>query len=172
MPVAIALLGEQVLREVAKPLEPSSAIASDLADELLREVDVLGGMGLAAPQIFQPWRAVVIASKPNGRYPKAPFMEPFVMFNPDITAIGDAQEKAWEGCLSVPAMRGFVPRFKRIHVRYQTPDFEQRELELDGFLARVVQHECDHLDGLLFVDRLESTRDLVAETVWRRMFPE
>ena len=90
------------------------------------------------------------------------------MINPEIIRVSDEMEKGWEGCLSIPGLRGLVPRHKRIAVRYQTRSGEVREEEYEDFLARVFQHEFDHVQGTVFIDRVESTRELVTEKEYLR----
>jgi peptide deformylase len=110
--------------------------------------------------------------KPNGRYPYAPTLEPTAMINPEMTWGSSEMDKDWEGCLTVPGIRGLVPRHRAIRIRYQTRDGVVLETEYDGFLARVFQHEVDHLDGLVFLDRVESTQDLVTEHEWQKIIAQ
>ena len=114
----------------------------------------LNGAGLAAPQIGVPLRVVIFGVKKNPRYPDAEEVPDTVLINPVIAPIGDEIEEAWEGCLSVPGMRGVVPRFVRL--RYQGFDESGNAIDrsVEGFHARVVQHECDHLDGILYPMRI------------------
>jgi peptide deformylase len=112
------------------------------------------GAGLAAPQIGESLRVVVFGFERNERYPDAPAVPPTVLINPTLTPLGDETEEGWEGCLSVPGMRGMVPRFSRL--RYQGFDAQGAVIDrtVDGFHARVVQHEVDHLDGILYPMRI------------------
>ncbi|HMN92385.1 MAG TPA: peptide deformylase [Hydrogenophaga sp.] len=113
------------------------------------------GAGLAAPQIGVDLQVVIFGTgAPNPRYPEAPVVPRTVLLNPVITPLGDEEEEGWEGCLSVPGMRGVVPRWRRI--RYQGFDVQGRPIdrEAEGFHARVVQHECDHLQGVLYPMRV------------------
>ncbi|MGQ3115716.1 MAG: peptide deformylase [Hydrogenophaga sp.] len=117
------------------------------------------GAGLAAPQIGVDLQVVLFGSGlPNPRYPDAPPVPRTVLINPVITPLGDEEEEDWEGCLSVPGMRGVVPRWRRI--RYQGFDVQGRSIdrEAEGFHARVVQHECDHLWGTLYPMRVRDFR--------------
>jgi len=165
----IAQLGQPVLRRVAErvtdPLDPA---VQTLIDDLLVTVAEANGVGIAAPQVFAPLSLFIVASRPNPRYPNAPQMEPVAILNPEILWLSDATEKGWEGCLSIPGLRGLVPRHRRIGVRYLTRTGEPREEEYGDFLARVFQHEYDHVQGLVFVDRMESTRELVTEQEYMR----
>jgi len=126
------------------------ALVEDMRDTMAH----LNGAGLAAPQIAVPLRVVIFGVVRNPRYPDAEEVPDTVLINPVIVPIGDEVEEAWEGCLSVPGMRGVVPRFKRL--RYQGFDEAGRPIDrsVEGFHARVVQHECDHLDGILYPMRI------------------
>ena len=126
------------------------------------------GAGLAAPQIGESLRLVIFGFERNERYPEAPAVPPTVLVNPVLTAIGAEQEDGWEGCLSVPGMRGVVPRFARL--RYQGFDARGQAIDrtVDGFHARVVQHEVDHLDGILYPMRM---RDLTTFGFQDVLFP-
>jgi peptide deformylase len=109
-------------------------------------------------------RIIIIASRPTTRYPSAPLMEPTVMINPAFKALSDAREKGWEGCLSIPGIRALVPRYKEILINYTTQQGTLVEARLEGFVARVFQHEFDHLDGKVYLDRVEDNRDIFAES--------
>lgn len=112
------------------------------------------GVGIAAPQVYISKRIIIVASRPNPRYPDAPEMEAIAMINPEIIQKSNQTILGEEGCLSVPNERGQVERAAQIIVRYYTLDGEVREEEFSGFPARIVQHEIDHLDGILFVERI------------------
>ena len=116
------------------------------------------GAGLAAPQIGVSRRVVIFGYQHNPRYPDAPPVPETVLINPEITPLGDAREDGWEGCLSVPGMRGRVPRFSEIRYRGYDQYGELIDRQVTGFHARVVQHECDHLDGILYPQRIEDMR--------------
>ena len=119
------------------------------------------GAGLAAPQIGEDWQVVIFGSgQPNPRYPDAPVVPPTVLVNPVIEPLGDEMEDGWEGCLSVPGLRGLVPRYRRIRYRGWGEHGETIQREVDGFHARVVQHECDHLIGRLYPTRMTDLRQL------------
>ena len=126
------------------------------------------GAGLAAPQIGVSVRAVIFGSEHNERYPDAPAVPPTVLINPVLTPLGAEQEEDWEGCLSVPGMRGLVPRYQRL--RYQGQDEHGATIDrtVDGFHARVVQHEVDHLDGILYPMRVRDLRQFGFQDV---LFP-
>lgn len=148
-------MGDPRLLERARPVEAFRTrelqeLIADMRDTMAH----LSGAGLAAPQIGVPLRVVIFGVKKNSRYPDAEEVPDTVLFNPVIAPIGDEIEEGWEGCLSVPGMRGVVPRFKR--VRYQGLDESGNPIDrsVEGFHARVVQHECDHLDGILYPMRM------------------
>jgi peptide deformylase len=162
-------LGQPVLRRVgdriADPLDPA---VQALIDDMLVTVADANGVGIAAPQVFEPLSLFIVSSHPNPRYPQAPEMEPTAMINPEILWVSDEKEPGWEGCLSIPGLRGLVPRHRRIGVRYLARTGEQREEEYADFLARVFQHEFDHVQGMVFIDRVESSLDLVTEKEYFR----
>ena len=130
------------------------ALLTDMRDTM----QALNGAGLAAPQIGVSLRVVIFGVEHNDRYPEAESVPETVLINPVITAMGSATEDDWEGCLSVPGMRGLVPRFA--HIRYQGQDEYGSLIDrtVSGFHARVVQHECDHLDGILYPMRIKDLR--------------
>lgn len=107
---------------------------------------------------------IVIASRPSVRYPYAPEMEPTLMINPSFESLDDVREKDWEGCLSIPGIRAKVPRYSHIKVTYINASGGAVTQVLEGFVARVFQHEYDHLDGLVYLDRVESNKDIISET--------
>ena len=166
----IAQLGQPVLRGLARPVaDPREPALQALIDDMLATVADADGVGIAAPQVYEPLTLFIVASRPNPRYPHAPAMAPTAMINPELVWGSDEKEKGWEGCLSIPGLRGLVPRHRRIGIRYLTRAGELREEECDGFIARIFQHEFDHIRGLVFVDRVEETRELVSEKEYRRI---
>jgi len=167
----IVQLGHQALRKVAACVENvQSAEVQKIIDTMLTTVKAAGGVGIAAPQMAIDKRIFIVCSKKNERYPDAPNMSATVMINPEITHYGTKTEKDWEGCLSVPAIRGLVPRHHEIKIIYQDRENNKHTATYTGFLARIFQHELDHLNGLTFVDRVESTKDLYSEIEWYRQF--
>ncbi|MEG0347716.1 MAG: peptide deformylase, partial [Acinetobacter sp.] len=114
------------------------------------------GVGIAAPQVYISKRVIIVASRPNLRYPDAPEMDAVVMVNPEILEFSQATTLGEEGCLSVPNERGQVQRAQSIKVLYHTLTGEVMESTFEGFPARIVQHEIDHLNGILFVDHLSA----------------
>jgi peptide deformylase len=166
----IAQLGQPVLRGETESIEDlTDAAVQALIDDMLVTVAEVNGVGIAAPQVFEPLRLFIVASRPSGRYPHAPAMEPTAMINPELLWSSEETEKGWEGCLSVPGIRGPVPRSTRIGVRYLTRDGALREEEMIGFLARIFQHEYDHITGLVFLDRVESNLELITEREYQRL---
>jgi peptide deformylase len=168
----IIRMGHPLLREPARPLEPSE-IGSRWLEHLLADmVDTLhdyGGIGLAAPQIAESVRVAVIEIPGGGsRYGEIPAMPLTVFVNPVIEIVDPAARGFWEGCLSVPGLRGFVERPQHVNVSYLDLHGTRRDLELMGFLATVFQHEFDHLDGKLYVDRITDTRLLAFEEEFER----
>ncbi|MFT5295769.1 MAG: peptide deformylase [Colwellia sp.] len=167
----IAQLGNAVLRQ--KALEVEDILSDEcqkLISKMMLTVSEAGGVGIAAPQIHHSVRIFIMCSKPNTRYPDAPLMPPTAIINPEILHVSKEKEKGWEGCLSVPSMRGLVPRHSHITVRYFDQQGNEQQKELTGFIARIFQHEIDHLDGLTFIDQLESTTDLISEVEWYKQF--
>ncbi len=166
----IIQLGNPKLRQIAQSIvDIQDESVQQLIDTLMLKVVDANGVGIAAPQIAQSWRLFIVASRPNLRYPDAPNMEPTAMINPKIVTHSQETVKAWEGCLSVPGIRGLVPRYQHIEVEYTDRKGKKQCCELSGFVARIFQHELDHLDGIVFVDRLETTNDLVTEQEYWRL---
>ena len=165
----ILKMGDPRLLRVARPVErfgtPELRLLVDDMFETMRSVN---GAGLAAPQIGVDLALVIFGFRHNDRYPDAPPVPETVLLNPTIEPIGTAEEEGWEGCLSVPGMRGVVPRFARIVYRGFDLDGTAVEREADGFHARVVQHECDHLIGRLYPTRM---RDLAQFGFTSVLFP-
>jgi peptide deformylase len=153
-------LGDPRLRQLSQPVTSFGtadllALITDLRDTMAAR----DGAGLAAPQIAVPLRVVIFGITHNPRYPEAPPIPETVLINPEITPIGETRDSGWEGCLSVPGLRGQVSRWRAIHYRGFDGEGQPIERSVDGFHARVVQHECDHLDGVIFPDRLDNTRN-------------
>lgn len=150
-------MGEPLLAAVAAPVQRFDAEFARLVSDMNDTMRALNGAGLAAPQIGVSLRVVVFEVTANPRYPHVSPVPYTVLVNPELTPLGTAQEEGWEGCLSVPGLRGLVPRFRRL--RYRGLDQEGRPIDrtVEGFHARVVQHEVDHLDGILYPQRI---RDL------------
>jgi peptide deformylase len=167
----IAQLGHPVLRA---PVEPVAVPVADeirsLAADMLLTLRDANGVGIAAPQVYESKAIFIVASRPNPRYPTAPLMDPEVVINPEILERSTEIIKDWEGCLSIPGIRGEVPRHREIKVRYQSIEGQLIERQFSDFVARIFQHEDDHLHGIVFLDRLESTRDVITEKEYQKRF--
>ena len=162
-------MGHPLLLQVATPVQQFDspelhALIADLEDTMLD----MNGAGIAAPQIGVSLCVVIFGQKPaaldgtspsNPRYPDADAVPYTVLINPTLTPIGDALEDGWEGCLSVPGMRGIVPRYTHLHYTGFDQYGQPIDRQVSGFHARVVQHECDHLDGVLYPMRIPNLKD-------------
>jgi len=161
----IAQLGAEVLRLKAKPVRAIQTLEiQQVIADLFATLASTNGVGLAAPQIYESYQMLIVASRPSERYPYAPLMQSTLMINPSFDACGELMEKDWEGCLSIPGIRAQVPRYTQIKVSYTGIDGAVIEQILDGFVARVFQHEYDHLEGLVYLDRVETNRDIISES--------
>ena len=149
-------MGDPFLRRVASPVtEFATPALKELVQDMLDTMRANDGAGLAAVQIGVPLRVVVFEVTHNPRYPEALPVPLTVLVNPEIEMLGDEREIGWEGCLSVPGLRGLVPRYKRLRYRGFDELGEPIDRIVADFHARVVQHECDHLDGILYPQRIE-----------------
>jgi peptide deformylase len=153
-------MGDERLLQISQPVQHFDtpelhALIADMQDTM----QALNGAGLAAPQIGALLRVVIFGMGANPRYPEAESVPYTVLVNPVITPLDTEMEEGWEGCLSVPGMRGLVPRYLRLH--YRGFDAQGRVIDrtAEGFHARVVQHECDHLDGMLYPMRIRDLRN-------------
>ncbi len=168
----IIRMGHPLLRQPARPLTDDE-IGSDetmrLIDDMIDTLHDYGGIGLAAPQIAVPLRLAIIEIEGDGsRYGDIPAIPLTTFINPEITVLESETRGFWEGCLSVPGLRGYVERPQAVRVDYQDTDGVRQRLELSGFLATVFQHEFDHLDGRLYIDRLSDPRLLAFEEEFAR----
>ena len=163
----IIRMGHPRLRRVADPV-PSSAIGTEALEHVVADmIDTLhdyGGIGLAAPQIDEPLRLAIIEI-PGGatRYGEIEPLPLTVFINPVVAVVESSKAGYWEGCLSVPGLRGFVERPQHVDVSYTDMQGNPQTLTLKGFWATVLQHEFDHLDGILYIDRISDTSKLVFE---------
>lgn len=165
----IAQLGNPILRQQAQLVDNvRDERIQKLIDALIVTAATSNGVGIAAPQVAESYRLFIVASRPNPRYPNAPLMEPTAMINPQIIAHSTEVVKGWEGCLSIPGIRGLVSRYQAIEVEYTTRDGQLHRQELTDFVARIFQHEYDHLDGIVFLDRVESTQDMMTEQEYQQ----
>lgn len=165
----IAQLGNKVLRQHAVPVDIDNPEIRDVIAAMKAALANSQGVGLAAPQICELKRIIIVASRPTSRYPNAPLMEPTVMINPEFQPLSAEKEKDWEGCLSIPGIRALVPRYKNIDVRYIDEQGSKQAEQLNGFAARVFQHEADHLDGKVYLDRVESSEDIISESEYLKL---
>jgi peptide deformylase len=169
----ILRMGDPRLLQVARPVAQfGTGELRLLIDDMFDTMRAADGAGLAAPQIGVPLRVVIFGSPegaPNPRYPDQPPIPQTILVNPLLQALDDEMQEGWEGCLSVPGLRGVVPRYRRL--RYSGFDCDGRPIErtVEGFHARVVQHECDHLDGILYPMRV---RDFSRFGFTEVLFPE
>jgi len=160
----IARMGHPVLRGRAAEIDdPSAPWVRRLVEDMIETMEDAGGTGIAAPQVHVPYRVVVffVAGDRVTEVPGDSEQELTVLINPAVEPIGDERAYGWEGCLSVPGLRGVVPRYLGVRYRGLDLDGNQIEREVAGFHARVVQHECDHLDGILYPQRMTDHRLLV-----------
>jgi peptide deformylase len=165
----ISQLGNPVLRQRSQFVENIKGDRiQQLIDNLISTVKQANGVGIAAPQVAECDRLFVVASRPNLRYPQAPQMEPTAMINPQIIANSTETVKDWEGCLSIPGIRGLVPRSRAIEIEYTSRDGKINRQELTDFVARIFQHEHDHLDGIVFLDRVESMQEIMTEDEYQK----
>ena len=165
----IAQVGELILKTPARKVETEEFSQPEFAQFVQALLDTMltaKGIGIAAPQVFDPRAIMIIASKANVRYPDAPEMTPLVLVNPHILDQSKNLVWHWEGCLSVPGLRGRIARPDWVEVHFQHATGEQDTLRLEGFLARIFLHEYDHLIGLTWLDHIESTDNIMAESVW------
>ncbi len=160
----IARMGHPVLRSTAGPVDdPTAPWVRRFVEDMVETMEDAGGTGIAAPQVHQSHR-VVVFRVPEERLSDMPgdvAQDLTVLINPVVETIGRERALGWEGCLSVPGLRGVVPRHLRVRYRGTGLDGEAIEREVEGFHARVVQHECDHLDGILYPQRMTDHRLLV-----------
>jgi peptide deformylase len=159
----VAHLGHPILRKIAEPVPPEGIGApqvQQLIDDMFETMADHDGAGLAAPQVHVSRRIVIYGVETNPRYPDAEAVPTTVLINPKIAPLGQEQDEDWEGCLSVPDLRGKVPRFVRVRVEAYGRDGKPLRFTAEGFHARVVQHECDHLDGKVYLDRMRSMETL------------
>ncbi len=155
----VARMGHPVLRQPARPIESKelkTALLQRLIDDMMETMQEYSGVGLAAPQVHEALRVFVAHIDPDGRGEG----EPIAIINPEIEVVGTMMVEGYEGCLSIPDIRGMVPRAQQIRVRALDRNGKRIEINAKDFPARVIQHETDHLDGVLFLDRMRSFQSL------------
>ncbi len=168
----IVRLGDPVLRERAQEVPPErfgTRFLRDLGRDLVRTMFEDNGVGLAAPQIGAGVRVFAYFVPGEGDRDEVP---PTVLVNPTLEPVGEPTALGWEGCLSIPGLRGMVPRYPSVQVRALDPDGQPLSFRADGFHARVIQHEYDHLDGVVFLDRMKGMDSLMFEEEWERFASE
>ena len=160
-------MGNPLLREVAEDFSVEEIKNSEtqlLLEDMWHSLAAAGGIGLAAPQIgISKQLAVIKLTEESDRYPDMEDSEAFIIFNPKITVLDKTEQGFWEGCLSVPGLRGFVERPRKIRVDFLDESAKPRSIEVEDFLATVFQHELDHLVGKLYVDRIKDITTLMFE---------
>jgi peptide deformylase len=167
----VAQLGHPVLRRKAsKVKDVKEENIKKLINDLITTVLDVDGVGISAPQVYQPLKIFIIASHPNPRYPDAPKMKPTAVINPKIISYLKETTKDWEGCLSVPGIRALIPRYRLINVEYTDINGQKKKKNFKDFIARIFQHEYDHLEGTVFLDRIESTKEIITEKEYQKMF--
>jgi peptide deformylase len=167
----VARLGHPVLRQPAERVEPAdirSAQVQQLIDDMIETMHEYDGAGLAANQVHVPRQIAVIEVARNPRYPDAPEIPLTVVINPVVTPMTEEMEDGWEGCLSVPDMRGVVPRHTAVRLECLDREGKPVDLVAKDFFARVIQHETDHLNGIVYVDRIRDMRTLSHIAEWQR----
>lgn len=163
-------MGDPLLFQKARPIEAfNTPELNALIEDMQDTMQAMNGAGIAAPQIGVGLRVVIFGVGQNPRYPDAEQVPYTVLINPVLTPVGEAQEDGWEGCLSVPGMRGVVPRYSRLHYTGFDQYGEVIDRLVSGFHARVVQHECDHLVGKLYPMRV---RDFTQFGYTEVLFPD
>lgn len=171
----IAQIGESILRKPARQVLEEEFNQSDLinfTDNLLGTMLRANGIGIAAPQVSDPRSIMYVASRANERYPDAPSMEPLLLINPTIINKSSILVSQWEGCLSVPGLRGNITRSNAVNVRYQTIEGTFLERNFEGFLARIFLHEYDHLIGKTWLDHVTDSKQIMSNEVWLKAFEQ
>jgi len=163
----ILKMGNPLLRKEAEDFtieEIKSPETKLLLEDMWDSLEVAGGIGLAAPQIgILKKLAVIKLSEESDRYPDMETSEAYIIFNPKITVLDKEKQGFWEGCLSVPGLRGYVERPRKVKIDFLDENAKERTIEVEDFLATVFQHELDHLIGMLYVDRMEDVSSLMYE---------
>jgi peptide deformylase len=171
MILKVARLGFPSVRAMAQPVAAAEILSRDfqkLIDDMIETMYEYHGVGLAAPQVHLPLQLAVLEVQSHPRYPDLPGVPLTVLINPEVTPVSEQKVEDWEGCLSVPDLRGLVPRFKDVRVRAIGRKGEALDFVARDFHARVVQHETDHLKGDVYLDRMPNLRQLGFLDEWQR----
>jgi peptide deformylase len=167
----VARLGHPVLRMKASPVDPAAIrtpAVQRFIDDMIDTMREYDGAGLAANQVHTPAQVAVIEVASNPRYPEAPSIPLMVVINPVVTPLTEEMEDGWEGCLSVPDMRGRVPRYTEVRLQCLDREGQTVDLVAKEFFARVIQHETDHLNGIVYVDRMRDLTTLSHIAEWNK----
>lgn len=169
----ITELGNPVLREKAGNVENiNDTEIQELIDDMILTAAEASGVGIAAPQVSESLRIFIMSGTASQRYPDAPETDTKVIINPEIVSASDELEKGWEGCLSIPGLRALVPRHKSIRAIYRDRNDNLVEEGFSDFEARVFQHEYDHINGVVFLDRVESSLEIITENEYMKLVTE
>jgi peptide deformylase len=171
MILKVARLGHPVVRTAAKPVDKDQIKTHDfqkLLDDMVETMHEYHGVGLAAPQVHLSLQLAVLEVEQNPRYPDAPSVPLTFLINPTVTVLDDSKIEEWEGCLSIPDMRGAVARYKQVRVTGLGREAEPLDFIATDFHARVIQHETDHLKGEVYLDRMAGLRSLCHLAEWQR----
>jgi peptide deformylase len=166
---AITHLGVPVLRRRAKPVTRRDwPKLRQWVPQMMAAMRRAKGVGIAAPQVGLGKQLFIVAPEPSVRYPSARRVPPIVMINPKLLSHSKSSDRMMEGCLSIPGLRGEVPRWTSVIIEFTDLQGARRRAKLDGFIARIFQHEFDHIQGNLYVDRVQDTRTFMTESEYRR----
>lgn len=163
----IITVGHPILRQKADKVSDLKAV-EPICKVMADTMRASKGVGLAAPQIGKSIALIVVEVPRNELFPDRPVSPLYTMINPEIIRFSPEKEHDWESCLSIPGLKGRVPRALNVTLQYTTPDGHDHEDLFDGFLARVIQHECDHLLGIMFLERMESIAEIYTIENWRK----
>jgi len=160
-----------VLRRKSKAVSlPLTKVQDRFIDDMIVTMKKAQGVGIAAPQVNVGLRMFIVAPEPSPRYPKAQHMDPVAMINPKLVKASKKMVTDWEGCLSIPGLRARVPRHHAIEIEFTARDGARMRAELTGFVARIFQHEFDHINGMVYMDRVTDTRTLMMESEFRKLW--
>lgn len=169
----ICELGDPVLRLPAtEVIDVFAPEVESLIEDMLATVSAANGVGLAAPQVGVSSRIFILAPEPQQNYPNITVEDTLVVINPKLTLLRTASAPDWEGCLSIPGIRGLVNRAESVEMTYINRLGEPRKETFSGFIARIIQHEYDHLEGVVFLDKLDSVNDIITDKEYIKLCEE